>query len=94
MTRRSSSEPRSFQRRSPTRDMRQRFLIVCEGETEAAYFDELKLQRRFTSVVIKALPAKTSDPAMVVREATERSRAGNWNQVWCVYDYLKRAQYS
>jgi hypothetical protein len=86
MARRSSPEPRPFKRRDPTREMRQRFLIVCEGDTEAVYFDGLKRLRRLTSVVVKAVPAKTSDPAVAVRQASERSETENWDQVWCVFD--------
>ena len=86
MARRSSPERRPFQRRGPTREMRQRFLIVCEGETEAIYFDGLKRQRRLTSVVVKAVQARTSDPAMVVKQASERPDDENWDQIWCVFD--------
>jgi RloB-like protein len=78
---------RPFKRRLPTREIRQRFLIVCEGETEVAYFDALKNRRHLTSVKVTALTARTSDPAEVVREAKRRDKpVDRWDQVWCVYD--------
>lgn len=39
-----------------------------------------------TSVVVKALRAKSSDPALIVKQATERSENETWDQVWCVFD--------
>lgn len=74
-------------RRVGGRSMRQRFLIVCEGEkTEPAYFKSF----RAPTVVVRA-ESGSSDPLRLVMEADNlRRRARNdddhYDQVWCVFD--------
>lgn len=74
-------------RRVGGRSMRQRFLIVCEGEkTEPAYFESF----RAPTVVVHA-KSGSSDPLRLVMEADDlRQRARNdddhYDQVWCVFD--------
>lgn len=65
-----------------TRELRQRFLIVCEGEkTEPNYF------RRFrTPKVVIEVQGLGYDPIQLVRRALELRREDDYDQVWCVFD--------
>lgn len=64
------------------RELRQRFLIVCEGEkTEPNYF------RRFrTPKVVIEVQGLGCDPIQLVRRALELRQEDDYDQVWCVFD--------
>ena len=88
--RRSRGRPRRgyADRRVETRELRQRFLIVCEGEkTEPRYFESFHLNRRVVPVDIRGLGA---DPLRLVRKAeqvrTEEEYTEEYDQVWVVFD--------
>lgn len=73
----------SSKRRGRSREPRQRFLIVCEGEqTEPNYFNELRVRGR--------IPGKVKgigeSPIRVVEYAIKLSKKGSYDQVWCVFD--------
>lgn len=80
-------------RRVDTREVRQRFLIFCEGEkTETTYFESF----RAPHVVVRVAHGG-SDPLRLVDEASQRRESERsagpdkkeWdkqNQVWCVFD--------
>lgn len=87
MSRRERSKA-DLQRRPTSREIKKRFLIVCEGESEPRYLTALKNHYRLSTVVVRAISARTPDPAAIVREAKERSISDldNWDQVWCVFD--------
>ena len=75
-------------RRVKTRELRQRFLIVCEGgKTEPRYFESFHLNRRVVPVDIRGLGA---DPLRLVRKAeqlrTEEEYTEAYDQVWVVFD--------
>jgi hypothetical protein len=91
---RSTVRPRRGQRRGytdrqvKTRELRQRFLIVCEGgKTEPRYFESFHLNRRVVPVDIRGLGA---DPLRLVRKAeqlrTEEEYTEEFDQVWVVFD--------
>jgi hypothetical protein len=75
-------------RRVKTRELRQRFLIVCEGgKTEPRYFESFHLNRRVVPVDIRGLGA---DPLRLVRKAeqlrAEEEYTEAYDQVWVVFD--------
>jgi len=76
-----------IKRTSSTKNVRQRFLIVCEGnETEPNYFSGFRL----STVVVKTIgvgqdPVKIVERAIFERNSTTKSYY-NYDQVWCVFD--------
>src|SRR3712207_5879410 len=69
-------------RRVETRDPLPRFLIVCEGEmTEPNYFKSFRVPREV--VTVRGVGNHTV--RLVERAIAERD-AGDYDQVWCVFD--------
>jgi hypothetical protein len=69
-------------RTTNTRNVKQRFLIVCEGEkTEPNYFRSFRVPRLVVDV--KGLGA---NPSRLVERAIEESKLDAYDQVWCVFD--------
>lgn len=69
-------------RRLNVREVRQRFLIVCEGErTEPAYFRAFQVP----GLVIQAAGIGES-AEQLVQAAIRRSADSDYDQVWCVFD--------
>ncbi len=71
-------------RRVDTRAIRQRFLIVCEGEkTEPLYFDAF----RAPTVAVKVLGGERDPHRLVEKVIAYRERfSDDFDQVWCVFD--------
>ena len=70
------------QRAVDTRPLRERFLIVCEGErTEPNYFRSFRVPKDVADVV-----GAGANTVAVVREAIERRAFDNYDHVWCVFD--------
>lgn len=67
-----------------TKEVRQRFLIVCEGEkTEPNYFRSFRVPKDVAEIDIKGVgenPSKLVDSAKDLKEQEE------YDQVWCVFD--------
>ena len=79
----------SFRRRDGTRRPNRVVLVVCEGETEQAYFEALKRRFRVTTAqVFIADNTVGSSPGSVVRCALEKYRAepDGYDAVYCVFD--------
>ena len=76
-------QPRSYmQRRIDVLPIRQRFLIVCEGEkTEPNYFQRFRVPGLV--VQIDALGMET---VRVVQRAIELRDEDDYDQIWCVFD--------
>jgi len=86
----------SLRRRTPSRGVLPRFLIVCEGTvTEPGYFEELRrIYRRVVDVKI----SPGGVPKTLVERAAELKRDGvraataakdenlRYDEVWCVFD--------
>jgi hypothetical protein len=71
-----------FDRPVATRDINERFLIVCEGEeTERRYFQSFRVPKDV--ITVYGLGFNT---AALVEEALRLSAQGNYDQVWCVFD--------
>lgn len=75
---------KSFQRRVATRKLRERFLIVCEGEkTEPNYFRRFRVPKEVVGLDVRGIGANTSS---LVQEAIELRSQDTYDQVWCVLD--------
>jgi hypothetical protein len=82
--RRSSRKPgRSYSERNvETRDLIERFLIVCEGEkTEPNYFRSFRVPKEV--IDIYGLGDNTIG---LVEKAVEFKKQGDYDQSWCVFD--------
>ena len=87
MARYNPRQERSLKRHSNYRDIKQSFLIICEGvNTEPDYFNAFRL----TSASVKALgkglnTIKLVQEAVIVRNE-ERRKGHNFDQYWVVFD--------
>jgi len=73
---------RYLSRRVDTREVRETFLIVCEGEqTEPNYFSSFRVPREI--VTVHGCGANT---VSLVRKALELHERDKYDQVWCVFD--------
>jgi hypothetical protein len=91
-------QSRALSRRPPTRDIRKRFLLVCEGEvTEPEYFRHWRLTLRTALIEIEiadehGVPKSLVETAAARRRtadrAASRQRDDNlrYDEVWCVFD--------
>jgi hypothetical protein len=71
-----------YHRRVNVREVRQRFLIVCEGEkTEPLYFEQF----RAAGIVIQ-VEGLGKDPLRLVEEAQRVRKEDDFDQMWCVFD--------
>ena len=85
----SAVRPRSaLQRRPGQRAPRSITLIVCEGETEQAYFEAARTHFDLTTAeVVIADNTRGSAPISVVSCAEERAREqGGYDMIFCVFD--------
>jgi hypothetical protein len=75
-------------RRFNTRELRQRFLIVCEGtRTEPNYFAAFRVAKRVVRVDVRG--SGTNTLGLVQRTLEIRAEEGyteHYDQVWCVFD--------
>lgn len=75
-----------FQLPEPTREERQRFLIVCEGlNTEPDYFHQLRQYFRLTAAEIVPVGGAGETIRVVERAQTESAKS-RFDQVWVVFD--------
>ena len=65
-----------------TKDPNKTFLIVCEGQTEALYFDAFPT----VSAEVKSYNLGCSKNVLVDC-AIEMAKDGEYDEVWCVFDY-------
>jgi hypothetical protein len=71
-------------RRINNRDLRERFLIVCEGEkTEPNYFKAFRVNRDVVQIDIHGAGYNT---LRLVQEARRLKAQDEYDQVWCVFD--------
>ena len=82
MAKRSANSKGYSDRKVNNREVKQTFLIVCEGkETEPNYFRGFKC--RTLSLKIEG---KGKDPINLVKRAKTLSSEDEFDQVWCVFD--------
>jgi hypothetical protein len=69
-----------------TRELKERFLIVCEGsKTEPNYFRSFRVPKNVVEVDVHGFG---EDPSRLVRSATDlKNKDGDdYDQIWCVFD--------
>ena len=72
----------NLKRRVNNRNLRKKFLIVCEGErTEPHYFEAFRVSKEVYDVV-----GEGDNTISLVRRAIKRKEGGNYDQVWVVMD--------
>lgn len=71
-------------RKVDIREIRQRFLIVCEGKkTEPNYFKSFRVPKDVVEINVQGLG---ENPSKLVQSAKDLKEKGDYNQVWCVFD--------
>ncbi len=72
------------QRKVNTREVKQRFLIVCEGEkTEPNYFISFRVPKNVVEIDVQGLG---ENPSKLVQSAKKLKKHDDYDQVWCVFD--------
>lgn len=82
----SPSSSRGYsERKVATRELRKRFLILCEGEkTEPNYFRSFRVNKKVIDLDIEGLG---KSPNKIVAEAVKKKEEdGGYDEVWCVFD--------
>ncbi len=71
-------------RKVRTRELKQMFLIVCEGErTEPNYFKSFRVPKNVVSIDVRGLG---KNPSRLVQSAKKLADEDEYDQVWCVFD--------
>ncbi|GAX37701.1 RloB family protein [Nodularia sp. NIES-3585] len=71
-------------RKVETRELRPKFLIICEGEkTEPNYFKCFRVRKDVIDVDVRGFGY---NPSKLVEKAKELNTQDEYNQVWCVFD--------
>ncbi|MBD2014426.1 RloB domain-containing protein [Microcoleus sp. FACHB-53] len=84
MSRRKVNTRGYLPRKVDTREIRQRFLIVCEGEkTEPNYFRSFRVPKDVAEIDVQGLG---ENPSRLVQSAKDLNKQGDYDQVWCVFD--------
>ncbi|MBD2607777.1 RloB domain-containing protein [Scytonema hofmannii FACHB-248] len=72
------------ERKVNTREIRQRFLIVCEGaKTEPNYFRSFRVSKDVAEINVQG---RGENPSKLVESAKELNQQDDYDQVWCVFD--------
>jgi hypothetical protein len=77
---------RRCQRAARKQAQRKVFLIVCEGETEEAYFRTVKAHFREPGTPNLKIVRDRSDPVHAVEKGIRENRDGDFDHVYCVVD--------
>jgi RloB-like protein len=82
MSKRKTSDRSYSPRKLDLREVKQRFLIVCEGmKTEPYYFRSFRVPKAVVEV-----QGAAGDPTRLVNTANKLSQEEEYDQVWCVFD--------
>lgn len=82
MAKRSTNTKGYSERRVNTREIKQRFLIICEGtQTEPNYFKSFRVPK-----IVIAIKGLGRNPTQIVEYAIDRRSEDDFDQVWCVFD--------
>ena len=75
-----------YQRKAPKRQLRDRVLILCGGQTDEIYFNKFKEKHKdgLNNVTVKITTCKRSNPIAVVDEAILLQ--DSYDELWCVFD--------
>jgi hypothetical protein len=76
------TDTRSYStRKQDIREVKERFLIVCEGEkTEPYYFSSFRVPK-----AVVAVRGGAKDPTRLVNTAYKLAKEDDYDQVWCVF---------
>jgi RloB-like protein len=79
-------------RQSRSKQIRKRFLIVCEGtKTEPNYFESFR--QKLTNIVSITIRAAGKVTLSLVKEAKKiKDEDGEYDEVWCVFDRDAKAE--
>ncbi|MBW4594514.1 MAG: RloB family protein [Brasilonema angustatum HA4187-MV1] len=84
MSRRNVNSRGYHERKVNTREIRQRYLIVCEGEkTEPNYFRSFRVPKKVAEIHVQG---RGENPSKLVESAKELKKQDDYDQVWCVFD--------
>jgi hypothetical protein len=82
MPRRKTNSRSYSNRKLDIREVKQQFLIVCEGKkTEPYYFKSFRVPKAVVSI-----EGAAGDPTRLVNSAYKLSNEDEYDQVWCVFD--------
>lgn len=82
MSKKTSNSRNYSLRKVDTREVKQRFLIVCEGtKTEPNYFRSFRVPKDVVEILGVA-----EDPSRLVNSAKKRANEDEYDQIWCVFD--------
>jgi RloB-like protein len=82
MPKRKTSDRSYSPRKLDLREVKQRFLIVCEGEkTEPYYFKGFRVPK-----VVIEIKGAAGDPTRLVNSAKKLADEDEYDQIWCVFD--------
>lgn len=82
MAKRSANTKGYSERKLNTREVKQRFLIICEGtQTEPNYFRSFRVPK-----VVIDIEGLGRNPTKLVEYAIDRRSEDDFDQVWCVFD--------
>jgi RloB-like protein len=82
MPKRKTSDRSYSPRKLDIREVKQRFLIVCEGEkTEPYYFKGFRVPK-----VVIEIKGAAGDPTRLVNSAKKLADEDEYDQIWCVFD--------
>jgi RloB-like protein len=82
MPKRKTSSRSYSPRKLDIKEVKQRFLIVCEGtKTEPNYFKSFRVPKDVVDV-----KGVAKDPSGIVNSAKELAKEDEYDQVWCVFD--------
>jgi RloB-like protein len=82
MPKRKTNDRSYSPRKLDLREVKQRFLIVCEGmKTEPYYFRSFRVPKAVVSV-----QGAAGDPTRLVNTANKLAQEDEFDQVWCVFD--------
>ncbi len=82
MAKRSVNAKGYSDRKLNTREVKETFLIVCEGtKTEPSYFRRFRVPKE-----VLAIEGLGENPTRVVERAITRAKEEEFDQVWCVFD--------
>ena len=71
-------------RKTNTRELRIRFLIVCEGtKTEPNYFNSFRVPKNVVEIDVRGVG---KDPSQLVDDAKKIRDNDDYDRIWCVFD--------
>jgi hypothetical protein len=82
------------------RSVKQRLLILCEGETERNYFlamrEDTDFKQQMAATNIDIVTAKNSTPEQIVKEAVKKNNEAKkdnnpYQKTWLVFDHDNHA---